>query len=73
MAYFSREQANITPYSVGNRIYGGGRSNPTFGPVDPTGYAERDLVAQARRNAMLRKMRAIQSGDTMSADALRQV
>lgn len=30
-------------YSAGNKIYGGGRSNPTSGPVDPTGYVERGM------------------------------
>lgn len=73
MAYFSREQAAIVPYSVGNTIYGGGRSNPTNGPVDPLGYAERDANAAARRDAVLRRMKAMQSGNYASADALRTV
>lgn len=73
MAYFSREQANIVPYSVGNRIYGGGRPFPTMGPVDPMGYRERDLQTSARRDAVLRKLKAVQSGKFASADALRTV
>jgi hypothetical protein len=73
MAYFSREQANIVPYAVGNRIYGGGRPFPTMGPVDPMGYKERDLQASARRDAVLRKLKAVQSGKFASPDALRTV
>lgn len=73
MAYFSGDQANIVPYAVGNRIYGGGRSFPTMGAVDPTGYAERDLVSQARRDAILRRMKAVNAGDYSSPDALRTV
>lgn len=73
MAYFTREQADIVPYAVGNRIYGGGRSFPTMGPVDPMGYRERDLQASARRDAVLRKLKSMQSGNYASADALRAV
>lgn len=28
-------------YSAGNKVYGSGRSNPTSGSVDPTGYIDR--------------------------------
>lgn len=73
MAYFSRETADIIPYSVGNRIYGGGRSSPNIGPVDRMGYAERDATAAARRNAILRRMQSLQGGKFASADALRTV
>jgi hypothetical protein len=73
MAYFSRETANIVPYAVGNRIYGGGRPFPTIGPVDPLGYKERDLQTSARRDAALRKLKALQSGKFAGADALRTV
>lgn len=73
MAYFKRDQAHIAPYSVGNRVYGGGRPFPTSGPVDKSGYRERDLKYQARRNVILRKMKAQQSGKNASADALRTV
>lgn len=59
------------PYAAGRKIYGGGRDAPNYGPVDPTGHNERDLKYQARRNALLRRMKATQSGDYMSADAQR--
>lgn len=56
------------PYSAGNKIYGGGRDAPNIGPVDPTGHNERDLKYQARRSAMLRRMKANQAGDFQSPD-----
>lgn len=74
MAYTpTRNQENTTPYAVGNKIYGGGRSFPTMGPVDRMGYKERDNVAAARRDAVLRKLKAVQGGKTASADAMRKV
>lgn len=45
-------------YGVGAKAYGGGRPFPTNGRVDPTGYRERDMKEKARRDAMLKKMRA---------------
>lgn len=61
------------PYAAGNKIYGGGRDAPNLGPVDPTGYHERDLKYQARRTAMLRRLQAMQTGDYGSADAERLI
>jgi len=60
----------FNPYAAGNKIYGGGRSNPTSGPVDKAGYRERDLKSKARRNALLRRMKATQTGRYMSSDYL---
>jgi hypothetical protein len=73
MAYFSRRTSGINPYAAGNKIYGGGRSNPTSGPVDPLGYRERDAKAEARRAAILRRLKSMQQGKYASADALRKV
>jgi len=56
--------------AAGNKVYGGGRSMPTIGPVDPIGYRERDAKARARRNAMLRQLQAQQRGNFASIDAL---
>lgn len=61
------------PYLVGNKIYGGGRSFPTMGPVDKLGYAERDAKMIARRNALLRQMKSNGKEQYMSADSLRSV
>ena len=55
-----------SPYTAGNKVYGGGRPMPTIGPVDKTGYRQRDRMAKARRNALLRRMRAAQSGNYMA-------
>lgn len=73
MADFSRRNTAINPYAVGNKIYGGGRSFPTMGPVDKLGYQERDLKASARRNAILRRLKSDQKGQFASADSLREV
>jgi hypothetical protein len=56
------------PYAAGDKIYGGGRDAPNIGPVDPSGHRERDLKYQARRTAMLRRLKAVSSGNQMSAD-----
>ncbi len=56
------------PYSAGNKTYGGGRDAPNIGPVDPTGHRERDLKYQARRTALLRRLKAVNSGNYASAD-----
>lgn len=61
------------PYAAGNKIYGGGRDAPNLGPVDATGYRERDLKYQARRTAMLRRLQAQQAGNYGSADAERLI
>lgn len=73
MAYTSRNTSDVAPYAVGNKIYGGGRSFPTMGPVDKMGYNERDAKHRARRNAMLRKMQDKLKGHYASADAQRKV
>lgn len=57
-------------YAAGNKVYGFGRSNPTMGPVDRLGYKERDLAHRAKRNALLRRMKAHQKGRHFSSDWL---
>jgi hypothetical protein len=73
MAYVSRSNSGINPYAVGNKIYGGGRSFPTMGAVDPMGYRERDSKAAARRDAMLRRMQSLLTGKFGSPDANRVI
>lgn len=51
------------PYAAGYKMYGGGRSNPTNGPVDKAGYMERERNNRARRSAALQAMQAAQRGD----------
>lgn len=60
----------FNPYTAGNKSYGGGRPMPTIGPVDPLGYRQRDASLQARRNAMLRQIQALQQGNTFSPQFL---
>lgn len=57
-------------YSAGRKTYGGGSPVATMGKVDPLGYAERDRMIKSRRNAILRRLKAGQSGRLMSADWL---
>lgn len=68
MAYIASHQKQFLPYLVGGKVYGGGRSFPNLGPSDPLGYRERDLKARARRAAMLRRLKAQQRREFMSAD-----
>jgi hypothetical protein len=67
MAAFNGKEYDFNSYAAGNKVYGGGRSAPNIGPVDKLGYRERDLKAKAKRNAMLRRLKAGNSGKFMSA------
>jgi hypothetical protein len=62
---------DFNPFAAGNKVYGGGRSFPTMGPVDRMGYRERDARVRLRRNALLRRLKAGQSKNYMSSDWLR--
>jgi len=57
-------------YSAGNKIYGGGRSNPTSGPVDKMGYRERDMKHKARKQAIMNRLRAKKQGRLISSEYL---
>lgn len=61
------------PYSAGGKTYGGGRDFPHSGPVDPTGHRTRDLKYQARRDAVLRRLKALKNKNYMSADVGRML
>ena len=59
----------FNPYSAGNKRYGAGRSMPNIGPVaHPLGYAERDNKAQARKNAIMRRMKGAGTGNKKVMD-----
>ncbi|MGS2592247.1 hypothetical protein [Streptomyces hebeiensis] len=61
----------FNPYAAGNKRYGGGRSMPNLGPVaNPQGYAERDNRAQARKNAILRRMKGANTGNPMNSSVM---
>lgn len=64
-------QKAFNPYAAGNKRYGGGRSMPTIGPVaSPQGYAERDNRAQARKNAIMRRMKGSSTGNPMNSGVM---
>lgn len=58
-------------YAAGKKHYGAGRTMPNIGPVaNPKGYAERDNKAQARKNAIIRRMKGGATGNPMNKDVL---
>ena len=61
----------FSPYAAGRKIYGAVGSSPNIGPVDRTGYAERDRRLAARRNAVLQKMKAKNKGAYGATDVKR--
>jgi hypothetical protein len=73
LTYMRGRKQGFNPYAAGKKRYGGGRDAPNLGPSDKLGYRERDAEAKLMRNAMLRKIKAGQSGRYMSADYLRPV
>lgn len=68
LAYLQGRGQSFNNYAAGKRRYGSGlRDAPNIGPSDPIGYRERDATAAARRNAMLRRLKAAQQGKFMSS------
>lgn len=67
---FSVKPQSYNEYAAGSKVYGMGSDAPTMGRVDPLGYRQRDLQAKARRNAVLRRLKAANNKDYMSADWL---
>lgn len=63
----------FTPYAAGRRMYGMGRDFPTMGSVDKIGYRERDALAQSRKSAVERRMKAQSQGRMMQPDVLRRL
>lgn len=62
---------SFTPYAAGSKVYSQVMGSPNMGPVDKTGYRDRDRRIQARKNAILNKMKAGAVGAYANADALR--
>ena len=52
----------FNPYAAGAKIYNGISASPTSGPVDKSGYATRDRKIQAKKNAVLAKIKAMNAG-----------
>lgn len=61
----------FNPYAAGAKTYGAVGSSPTMGPVDKSGYAQRDRRLAARRNAVLQRMQSMNKGAYAAPDALR--
>lgn len=63
--------SGFNKYAAGRKVYGGGRSMPNIGPVqNMQGYAERDNKAQARKQAILRRLKGQMSGNPMSPNIM---
>lgn len=63
----------FNPYSAGRKMYGAGRDFPTIGMNDKSGYRMREMVASARKSAVMRRMKALQSGRIIQPDVLRRL
>lgn len=64
-------QKAFNPYAAGNKRYGAGRPMPNLGPVaSPQGYDERDNRAEARKNAILRRMKGAGTGNPMNSSVM---
>ena len=63
----------FNPFAAGARKYGMGRTNPTSGAVDPSGYAARDLKRKAKMNALAAKTKASAKGNYASPNYLRSL
>ena len=71
MAAYNGKSYDFQAYAAGKKIYGGGRSSPHMGGgLDKLGYAERDAKTAARRNALLRRLKAGNKKNFMSSDWL---
>ena len=67
----SSDGGGYNPFSAGTKRYGFGRSNPTMGPVDRTGYINRDAALKARRNAILKQLASSQPGQYLQPGAIK--
>lgn len=64
-------QQAFNPYAAGAKHYGAGRSMPNLGPVAGTqGYSERDNRAEARKNAIMRRMKGASTGNPMNSSVM---
>lgn len=63
----------FNPYSAGRKAYGAGRDFPTIGTNNKLGYRMRDAQAKARKAAVMRRLKALQSGKIMNSDVLRRL
>jgi hypothetical protein len=50
---------SFNPYSAGNKMYANMSGAPTRGPVDMSGYADRDRRLAAKKAALLKMKRGM--------------
>lgn len=73
LRYLQGSAQTFNPYGAGDKLYNNTRTTPNLGPTaNREGYAERDRKAKAKREAMLRKMQAGQSGNYSSSAWMRR-
>lgn len=58
-------------YAAGRKQYGGGRDTPNIGPSDKMGYRVRDRKAAVRSQAIVRRIKNMQTGNYNNPTALR--
>lgn len=58
----------FSPFAAGSKTYGQSMMSPTSGPVDKTGYRDRDRRLRVRRNAILAKMKDVNKGAYASSN-----
>jgi hypothetical protein len=64
---------SVASYAAGDKSYGAGRPMPNIGPVSGQGmlgYSQRDNQAQARKNAILRRLQGQGTGNPMNQQVL---
>lgn len=65
--------SGFNSYAAGSKRYGSGRSMPNIGPVSgqgQMGYNLRDQKAQARKTAIMRRLKGQMGGNPMSPSIL---
>jgi len=71
LAATSGKPYDFNQYAAGAKIYNGGSNSPHQGMMlDPLGYKTRDAITKARRNAMLRRLKAGDKKDYMNSSWL---
>lgn len=74
MARYGASGAGFNGYAAGNKRYGlAGRSAPNVGAADKAGYKERNNKIAAKKNAVLRRLQAEQSGKYRAPAAQRPI
>lgn len=61
---------SFNPYAAGNKQYANG-SAPTSGPVDPSGYIDREVRNRQKRQMMVQWLKDNRTGAYGTANAMR--